>query len=197
MSIICFLMFFVGGVKLTHISAVILSTLPVVYFLIFNVSYRRNRVLAFLNPWEDPQGTGFQIIQSLVALGSGGIYGVGLGQGKQKLLYLPAAYTDFIFSIIGEELGFIGTTAIVILCILFLIEAMKISLKAKGTFGQMLSFGLISCLIVDAVLNMGVATSLFPTKGLPFPFISYGGSALVFNMMAVGLLLNISRVQDL
>ena len=191
--VICFTMFLVGGVKLTHLLSVILSSLPLMYISIFSVPYRRDRILAFLNPWKDPQGFGFQIIQSLVALGSGGFAGVGLGQGKQKLLYLPAAYTDFIFSIIGEELGFIGTASIVILFILFLILATSISLKAKDSFGQILSFGLISCLVIEAIINMGVVTNLFPTKGLPFPFISYGGTSLVFNMSYVGLILNIGK----
>ncbi|MCP4649241.1 MAG: putative lipid II flippase FtsW [PVC group bacterium] len=193
MSIIFFIMFFIGGVKLTHITALILSSLPCLYVLIFSVPYRRNRILAFLDPWKDPHGTGFQIIQSLVALGSGGISGVGLGHGKQKLLYLPAAYTDFIFSIIGEEMGFIGTATIVFLCIMFLFYATKISLKAKDSFGQFLSFGLLSGLIIEAIINMAVVTSIFPTKGLPFPFISYGGTSLVFNMIYVGLILNIGR----
>ena len=193
MFIICFFMFFVGGVKLTHIWTIILSAFPALYFLVFSVPYRKNRILAFLNPWEDPQGAGFQIIQSLVALGSGGMWGVGLGHGKQKLMYLPAAYTDFIFSIIGEELGFIGTSAIVVLCFWFLLETVKINLKAKDSFGQLLSFGLIACLIIEATINMGVATSLLPTKGLTFPFISYGGTSLVFNMIYVAIILNIGK----
>ncbi|MBU0634151.1 MAG: putative lipid II flippase FtsW [Candidatus Omnitrophica bacterium] len=188
-----FIMFFIAGIKITHMVSVFLSTLPILYVLIFSVPYRRNRILSFLNPWSDPQGTGFQIIQSLVALGSGGLCGAGLGQGKQKLLYLPASYTDFIFSIIGEELGFLGTTAIIILFVVFLIQATKISLKANDFFGQILSFGLISCLVIEAIVNMGVTTSLFPTKGLPFPFISYGGTSLIFNMVYVGIILNIGK----
>lgn len=165
---ICFIMFFIGGVKLTHMLSFILGSLPLIYVLVFSVPYRRRRILAFLNPWQDPKGTGFQIIQSLVALGSGGLLGLGLGQGKQKLLYLPAAYTDFIFSIVGEEVGFIGTAAIVVLFVLFLIEATKISLKAKDSFGQLLSFGLISCLVIEAIVNMGVVTSLFRPRGCRF-----------------------------
>ncbi|MBU4304267.1 MAG: putative lipid II flippase FtsW [Candidatus Omnitrophica bacterium] len=195
MVTICFIMFFIAGVKITYMISMFLAALPGVYLLIFNVPYRRDRILAFLDPWSDPLGIGFQIIQSLVALGSGGLFGVGLGQGKQKFLYLPAAYTDFIFSIIGEELGFIGTAAIVILLALFLIQATKISLKAKDSFGRLLAFGLVSCLLVEAIVNMGVVTSILPTKGLPFPFISYGGTSLVFNMMYVGLILNIGKNQ--
>ncbi|MCG2712367.1 MAG: putative lipid II flippase FtsW [Candidatus Omnitrophica bacterium] len=192
---ICFLMFFVAGVKLAHILSFVLGSLPLLYILIFSVPYRRKRILAFLDPWSDPQGTGFQIIQSLVAVGSGGFSGLGLGHGRQKLLYLPAAYTDFIFSIIGEELGFIGTSSIIMLLIYFLLQAAKISLKAKDSFGQLLSLGLISCLIIEAVVNMGVAISILPTKGLPFPFISYGGTSLVFNMIYVGLILNVGRAK--
>ncbi len=192
---ICFLMFFVAGVKLTHIFSFVLGSLPFLYILVFSVPYRRRRILAFLDPWSDPQGTGFQIIQSLVAVGSGGLTGLGLGHGRQKLLYLPAAYTDFIFSIIGEELGFIGTSGLVLLVIFLLVQATKISLKAKDSFGQLLSFGLISCLMIEAIINMGVAISIFPTKGLPFPFISYGGTSLVFNMIYVGLILNVGRVK--
>ncbi len=190
---VCFVMFFVAGIRLSHILSLILTALPAAYLLVFNVPYRRNRILAFLNPWRDPQGAGFQIIQSLVAFGSGGFFGAGLGQGKQKLLYLPAAYTDFVFSIIGEELGFLGAAAIVILFILFLIYATRISLKARTTFGRLFSFGLLSCLMFEAIVNMGVATSLLPTKGLPMPFLSYGGTSLIFNMINVGLILNIGR----
>jgi cell division protein FtsW len=190
MGSICFVMLFVGGVHLAHIISFMLLTLPGLYLLVFNVPYRRRRILAYIDPWADPQGTGFQIIQSLVALGSGGI-----GQGKQKLLYLPAAYTDFIFSIIGEELGFIGTAAIVILFAMFLVQATKICLQATDSFGQYLSFGLISCLVIEAIVNMGVVTSLLPTKGLPFPFISYGGTSLIFNMIYVGLILNVGRIR--
>ncbi|MFH1094484.1 MAG: putative lipid II flippase FtsW [Candidatus Omnitrophota bacterium] len=192
---ISLLMFFVAGVKLAHILSFVLGSLPVLYILILSVPYRRNRILSFLDPWSDPQGTGFQIIQSLVALGSGGFSGLGLGHGRQKLLYLPAAYTDFIFSIIGEELGFIGTASIIMLLIFFLLQATKISLKAKDSFGQFLSFGLLSCLIIEAIVNMGVAISILPTKGLPFPFISYGGTSLVFNMIYVGLILNVGRAK--
>jgi len=192
---ICFLMFFVAGVKLTHIFSFVLGSLPLLYILIFSVPYGRRRILAFIDPWSDPQGTGFQIIQSLVAVGSGGFAGLGLGGGRQKLLYLPAAYTDFIFSIIGEELGFIGTSSRILLIIFLLVQATKISLKAKDSFGQLLSFGLLSCLMIEAIVNMGVAISIFPTKGLPFPFISYGGTSLVFNMIFVGLILNVGRAK--
>jgi len=184
---------FVGGVRWTHMVTMGLAALPAFYLLIFNVPYRKARILSFLDPWSDPQGTGFQIIQSLVALGSGGITGVGLGQGKQKLLYLPAAYTDFVVSILGEELGFLGTACLVLLCVAFVWLGTRICLKARNPFAQYLGLGLFTGLMSEALVNLGVVTSLLPTKGLPFPFISYGGSSLVFNMIFVGLLLNVGR----
>lgn len=192
-TFVVFAMFFVAGMKLIYIVPIIISSLPVFYALIFNVAYRRKRVLAFLNPWEDPKGIGFQIIQSFIALGSGGLFGVGLGRSRQKLLYLPAAHTDFIFSIIGEELGFIGTVFILGLFVLFILCSAKIILSSPDRFGQLLGFGIISMLSLEALINIGVASGSIPTKGLPLPFISYGGSSLIFNLASVSLLLNISR----
>ena len=150
-------------------------------------------MMAFLNPWADPKGSGFQVIQSQVALGSGGIFGVGLGHSKQKLFYLPASHTDFIFSIIGEELGFLGTASVVILFILFVWEGMKVVMKTAGTFERMLSFGIVSMIALEAIINIGVTAGALPTKGLPLPFISYGGSGLIFHLAAVGLLLNVAK----
>ena len=151
-------------------------------------------VTAFLNPWADKRGVGFQIIQSFVALGSGGLIGVGLGQSRQKLFYLPASHTDFIFSIIGEELGFLGTASIIILFALFVWQGMKIVFKAIGTFEKTLSLGIVSLIAFEAIINIGVTAGAFPTKGLPLPFISYGGSGLIFHLMAIGLLLNVAKV---
>ncbi len=192
-TFVVFVMFFVAGMKLIYIVPMIISSLPVLYALIFNVAYRRKRILAFLNPWEDPKGIGFQIIQSFIALGSGGLFGVGLGKSRQKLLYLPAAHTDFIFSIIGEELGFIGTVFVLGLFILFILCSAKIILNSPDQFGQLLGLGIISMIALEALINIGVATGSIPTKGLPLPFISYGGSSLIFNLASVSLLLNISR----
>jgi len=190
------LMLFIAGARGRYILGLILVSLPVVYLLIFNVAYRRARILAFLNPWLDPKGTGFQIIQSQVALGSGGIFGVGLGHSKQKLFYLPAAHTDFIFSIIGEELGLLGTLGIIILFMLFIREGLKIIKNAPDKFGYFLALGLVLMISLRAVINICVSCGLFPTKGLPLPFISYGGSSFMFDMVSVGILINIARTGE-
>jgi len=189
-------MLFVAGVRLTYLFSLILASLPVLYLLIFSVPYRRMRILAFLNPWLDPRGSGFQIIQSQIALGSGHMFGVGLGQSKQKLFYLPAAHTDFIFSIIGEELGFIGTVGIILLFIFFIYLALRIIKRSTDTFGYFLGLGLTLMLAFKAVINIGVSCGVLPTKGLPLPFISYGGSSFVFDLVSVGILLNIARTGE-
>lgn len=196
MALVVILMLFIGGLRISHLVLVSLVSLPALAYLVFSVPYRRARILAFLNPWQDPKGTGFQIIQSQIALGSGGLFGVGLGQGKQKLFYLPAAHTDFIFSIIGEELGLFFTLAIVILFILFLMCSIKIIKNIKDRFGYFLAVGILSTICLKAIINIGVSIGFFPTKGLPLPFISYGGSSLVFDMIGVALLLNISRFTE-
>ncbi len=163
------------------------------YALLFRVAYRRKRMMMFLNPWADKRGAGFQIIQSFVALGSGGLIGVGLGQSRQKLFYLPASHTDFIFSIIGEELGFIGTASVVMLFGIFVWLGMKIVFKSAGTFERLMGLGIVSLVGIEAMINIGVTAGALPTKGLPLPFISYGGSGLVFHLMAIGLLFNIAK----
>ena len=150
-------------------------------------------MIAFLNPWADVRGSGFQLVQSYLALGLGGLWGVGLGQSKQKLFYLPAAHTDFVFSILGEELGLIGTAAVVILFMLFLWQGMKIALRSTEAFIKLLSLGIVTSITLSATVHIAVVCGAVPTKGLPLPFISYGGSSLVFNMIAVGLLLNSAR----
>ncbi|MGH7198757.1 MAG: FtsW/RodA/SpoVE family cell cycle protein, partial [Candidatus Omnitrophota bacterium] len=155
--------------------------------------YRRKRLLAFFHPWDDPRGVGFQIIQSFLALGSGGIFGVGLGRSQQKLFYLPESHTDFIFSIIGEELGFIGAGSVVLLFIVFVFAGMVIVFRSKSHFSQLLGLGLVCLIGLEAVINIGVSIGALPTKGLSLPFISYGGSALLANMVALGLLINISK----
>ena len=196
LGVVIFIMLFVAGTRLSHLAGVILLSLPVLYILIFSVPYRRTRIMTFLNPWLDPKGSGFQIVQSNIALGSGGFFGIGLGHSKQKLFYLPAAYTDFIFSIIGEELGLLGTLGICILFINLLIQGIKVSKNAHDMFGHYLSLGIIIMISLKAVINIGVATGFFPTKGLPLPFISYGGSSLIFDMVGIGLILNIARTGE-
>jgi len=190
------LMLYIAGVRGRHILTLILCSLPALYLLIFSVPYRRARVLAFLNPWLDPKGSGFQIIQSQVALGSGGFFGRGLGHSQQKLFYLPAAHTDFIFSIIGEELGLIGTLGVIFLFMLFIQQGLKIIKNSQDKFGYFLALGLILMISLKAIINIGVSCGVFPTKGLPLPFISYGGSSLIFDMVSLGILINIARTGD-
>ena len=193
---VVFMMLFVSGVRIRYLGSLLLASVPALYLLIFSVPYRRMRIMAFLNPWLDPKGSGFQIIQSQIAIGSGGIFGVGLGHSRQKLFYLPAAHTDFIFSIIGEELGLIGTIGVIILFIIFIQQALKIMKNAPDRFGYFLSMGLILMIVLKVAVNVGVSCGLLPTKGLPLPFISYGGSSFLFDMASVGILLNIARVGD-
>jgi cell division protein FtsW len=190
---ISFLMLFVAGVRFVHLIPIVLASLPMLYIFIFNVAYRKRRILAFLDPWKDPKGSGFQLIQSLIALGSGGLTGVGLGQSRQKLFYLPEAHTDFIFSIIGEELGFLASGFIVLSFFMIILLGFKIVMKSPDLFSYLLSFGITVMIGLQAIINIGVATGSVPTKGLPLPFISFGGSSLLLSMIGMGILLNISR----
>ncbi|MDD4953967.1 MAG: putative lipid II flippase FtsW [Candidatus Omnitrophica bacterium] len=191
-AVVC-IMLFVAGTNVSYLLSIVLASIPMLYILIFSVPYRRARILAFLNPWADPKGSGFQIIQSQIALGSGHLFGIGLGHSKQKLFYLPAAHTDFIFSIIGEEMGFIGALGVIILFMVLILRGLKIIKHSPDKFGYFLALGLICALSFKAIINIGVSCGILPTKGLPLPFISYGGTSLVFDMFALGLLLNISR----
>jgi len=188
-------MYFAAGIRMVYLLWVFILSVPALYFMICGTAYRMRRITAFLTPFKDPRGVGFQIVQSFIALGSGGILGVGLGKSQQKLFYLPAAHTDFIFSIIGEELGLIGALAIVLLFVLLILNGARIAFKASDLFGQFIALGIVSKIGFEAAVNIGVSIGCLPTKGLPLPFVSYGGSALVFNMVAIGLLLNIGRVR--
>ena len=185
-------MLFVSGVRLKHLFSLVLIALPSIWLLINKVGYRKRRILAFLDPWSDPQGYGFQIIQSLIALGSGGILGRGLGEGTQKLFYLPAPHTDFIFAILGEELGFLGGMAVIILFGAFIYSGARIARRAPDLFGSLLALGITTWIGLQAMINIGVATGTLPTKGIPLPFISFGGSSLIFSLIGVGVLLGIS-----
>jgi len=189
------IMLFVGGVRLKHVLGVGLTLVPAVYFIIMKTAYTSRRVEAFLNPWEHSQGKAFQIIQSFIAFGSGGIFGKGLGNGTQKLFYLPEAHTDFIFAIIGEEAGLMGATAVLLIFAFLIWKGIQIALRVDedDVFGKVLAVGIISWIGLQAFVNMSVVTGLVPTKGLTLPFISYGGSSLLVNMMAVGLLLNVAK----
>jgi cell division protein FtsW len=185
-------MLIVAGVRWLYIVPTVLMSLPVLYFLVMQVDYRRRRIMAFLDPWDDPFDTGFQIIQSLVAFGKGGVLGQGLGTGGQKLFYLPEAHTDFIFSVIGEELGLVGVIVVAALFLMVVMRGIRIALQCQDPFGRNLAFGLSVLLGLEAFVNLSVCMGLLPTKGLALPFISYGGTSLVASLIAVGILLNIS-----
>ena len=185
-------MLFIAGMRYQHIASLFAILIPPFVLLITTSSYRMKRISAFFDPWQDPTDKGLQIIQSWIAIGSGGFFGKGLGEGRQKLFYLPEAHTDFILSVIGEEMGFIGFLVIVV-CIYFLFRrGMHTALTAPDDFGRYLAFGITFLLSFQAVFNMCVVLGLVPTKGLALPFISYGGSSLICSLAAIGILLNIS-----
>jgi cell division protein FtsW len=187
-----FLLLFVGGASLFQIFSALLLFMPIVLWLISQADYRLKRWWAFLNPWEDPAGLGFQIIHSFMAIGSGGLFGVGLGNSKQKLFYLPEPHTDFILSIIAEELGLIGLTGVVVLFGVVIARGIKIALNAADLYSAYLAMGISSFMGLEVLINMGVVMGLLPTKGLTLPLISYGGSSLVMSLVGIGVLLNIS-----
>jgi len=188
---VAFTMLFAAGTRLSHIISMILLATPLLMYKLSR-GYHKGRMEAWTNPWSDPEGKGFQIIQSWLALGTGGVFGQGLGEGKQKLFYLPEAHTDFILSVIGEELGFLGVIVIIGMFFLLVQRAMRISVAAPDTFGRFLALGIAVLFGIEATVHMGVVTGLLPTKGLALPFISYGGSSLLISLFAVGILLNIS-----
>lgn len=196
MAFVTLVMLFIAGARLRHMAIIAVGGIVVVTYLIIKEPYRMARIIAFLDPWQDSQGIGFQLTQSQIALGSGGVFGVGLGHGQQKLFYLPAAHTDFILSIIGEELGMLGAFAVVGLFVLFIWYGTRIIRQTHDAFGYFMAIGIVTMLGLQAMVNVGVSIGAFPTKGLPLPFISYGGSALIFHLMAIGLLLNISKSGD-
>ncbi|PIE63186.1 MAG: putative lipid II flippase FtsW [Desulfobacter postgatei] len=191
MGMICWGMMFTAGVPLLHLLSPLPVVIPVVYFLVFKVDYRLKRILGFLNPWEDPLGIGFQLTNSLKAFGSGGLFGKGVGLSMQKMHFLPEPHTDFIFSIIGEELGLIGVTAILVLYGIILNTGTRIARQADTFFGAVAATGITLYLGLQVFINTGVALGLLPTKGLTLPFISYGGTSLIINMAAMGILMNI------
>jgi cell division protein FtsW len=184
---------FLAGVRLTHLLGIFVLVAPVIAALAWNRTYQRTRLLMFLNPWQDSKGSGYQLIQSLTAIGKGGLAGVGLGQGQQKLFYLPEPYSDFIFSTVGEELGFLGAVVIIGLFGILLWRGVLIAFHAPNLFGTLTAFGLTLLIGIQAIINLGVVTGLLPTKGLPLPFISHGGTSLIVCMASSGILLNISK----
>ncbi|KKM12274.1 stage V sporulation protein E [Clostridiales bacterium PH28_bin88] len=188
-----FVLLAAAGARVSHLALLALGGFASVGVLIAMASYRMKRILAFLNPQADPTGIGFQTIQSLLALGSGSLFGMGLGEGRQKLLYIPENHTDFIFAIVGEELGFIGVTVVIFLFFLLLWRGFRVGITAPDAYGCLLAVGLTTMITLQAIINMGVVSGSLPITGITLPLLSYGGSSLVFTLIGIGMLLNISR----
>lgn len=192
-AILSLIMLVVGGTRIIYIFFTAIASVPFIYKLLFEVSFRLDRLKAFLDPWKDPLGAGYHIIQSWIALGSGGLTGLGVGSSRQKLFFLPESSSDFIFTIIGEEFGFIGAMIIISLFVLLIWQGLKIIHAAKDIFGFFLGLGITVMFGLQAAINIAVVSGRMPTKGIPLPFISSGGSSLLFSMIGIGILVNIAR----
>jgi cell division protein FtsW len=190
---VTFALLFLGGGRMRHLAVLAATSLPLLALAVWLAPYRVQRIMTFVDPWSDPRGSGFQIIQSWLAIGSGGLLGRGIGESRQKLFYLPEAHTDFIFAILGEELGFVGAVAVVALFAILVWRGLRVALRAPDTFGAYLALGITMLIATQTLVNLGVVTGSLPTKGLPLPFISFGGSALLVTMLGTGVLLNISQ----
>ncbi|HEV7906322.1 MAG TPA: putative lipid II flippase FtsW [Pyrinomonadaceae bacterium] len=193
LGIICVTLLFAAGVRLLYLGAIGAVGLVGITFMIVLFPWRLGRVTAFLDPWADAQGTGFQVVQSLIAVGSGGTNGLGFAQGRQKMLFLPFAHSDFIFAVVGEELGLLGALTLVSVFGLFLWRGVRAVRRAPDRFGMLLGLGIVVGIVAQALFNISVVLSLVPTKGIPLPFISYGGSSMMLTLVSVGVLLNISQ----
>ncbi|PYQ96171.1 MAG: hypothetical protein DMF97_15785 [Acidobacteria bacterium] len=191
--LIASVMVFAAGLDYRYIAGAALAALPALYILVMGSAYRRRRMFSFLNPWEDPLGDGFQIIQSLIAVGTGGIWGKGLMNGVQKLFYLPEPHTDFIYSVIAEELGLAGASVVLVCFCVVTWRGLRVALRAPDTFGALLALGLTTMVAIQAFVNISVVLGMMPTKGIPLPFVSAGGSSLVINLVGMGILLNVSQ----
>jgi cell division protein FtsW len=191
-----FTLLFIAQYHLRHMLYTLLSVIPVGIILVLIKPYRLRRIITFLNPWKDPQGSGFQIIQSLIAIGSGGVGGLGIAQSKQKFFYLPMQHTDFIFSIIAEETGFVGCTFLIMLFIIFLYTGLQIALSLTNKFASLVTAGFVLLISFQTIINCAVATGLLPTKGIGLPFISYGNSALVAHLIMIGIIIVFVREEQ-
>jgi cell division protein FtsW len=187
------LMVFAAGLNYRYLVGTALLAIPGLYIVLISASYRKRRLLAFLDPWADPLGDGFQVIQSMIAVGTGHVFGKGLMGGVQKLFYLPEPHTDFIYAVISEELGLIGATAVLICFCVIAWRGARIALRAEDTFGSFVALGLTGMIAVQALVNISVVLGLLPTKGIPLPLVSAGGSSLLINLLGMGVLLNISQ----
>lgn len=192
-AILSLIMLIVGGTRIIFVCFTAIAFAPFIHKMLFEVSYRKERLMAFLDPWKDPSGTGYHIIQSWIALGSGGLTGLGIGGSKQKLFFLPESSSDFIFTILGEEFGFLGVIAIITLFVLLLWQGLRIVHRARDVFGFFLGLGITVMFGLQAIINIAVVSGIVPTKGIPLPFLSSGGSSLLFSMMGVGILVNVAR----
>ncbi len=188
-------MLFVGGVRISHLIMSLVLIIPMAYFFMISADYRSKRIMSFLNPWKYSADDGYQVVHSLMAFGTGGIWGTGIGKGYQKLFYLPEPHTDFIFSVIGEELGLLGVLIILGLYILIFWRGIFIARNCKDSFGSFVAIGLTTAIGLQICINMGVALGLLPTKGLTLPFLSYGGTSLLLNMASIGILMNIGKAK--
>jgi cell division protein FtsW len=193
LALIAAVMVFAAGLGYAQIAGAALALVPAVFLLVASSAYRRRRVLTFLDPWADPLGDGFQIIQSLIAVGTGGLIGRGFMNGVQKLFYLPEAHTDFIYSVIAEELGLLGATGVLACFCVIAWRGLRIALRAPDAFGALVALGITTMIVVQALVNISVTLGLLPTKGIPLPFVSAGGSSLLVNLLGMGVLLNISQ----
>jgi cell division protein FtsW len=191
--LIAAVMVFAAGLNYRYVVGAFLLGLPAIYLVVMGSAYRRRRTLAFLNPWDDPLGDGFQVIQSLIAVGTGGVWGRGVMNGVQKLFYLPEPHTDFIYSVISEELGLVGATAVILCFSVITWRGMRAALRAPDSFGAFLAVGLTTMIAVQALVNISVVLGLLPTKGTPLPFVSFGGSSMLVNLIGTGILLNVSQ----
>ena len=193
LTLLLFGLLFLGGTRIPHLLGMGMVLLAVAYTLIMQSDYRRRRMLNFLDAWQDPTDAGFQLTQSFVALGNGGLFGVGLGEGRQKLFFLPEAHADFVLALVGEELGFVGTGLLIGLFAVLIVKGFKIAGQAPDAFGRHLAGGVTLLVGIQVLINMSVVSGLLPTKGLTLPFVSYGGSSLIMSLVAMGILLSISR----
>ncbi|MDB5027075.1 MAG: hypothetical protein JWO66_764 [Candidatus Eremiobacteraeota bacterium] len=188
-----FAVLFTAGARFEHLIMCMLVMLPAAAIAIGSSAYKRARIFAFLDPWKDAQNSGYHTVQSLLALGSGGIVGLGLGASRQKYFYLPEAYTDYIFAVLGEELGLLGCIAVIALFVLFAIRAVSLAIKAPDRFGMLLAMGCMFMIVIQALINIGVVSSSWPVTGVPLPFISFGGTSMIVSLIAVALIANVGR----
>jgi len=195
-TVVGFLMLFVAGVRFQHLLAAAILCLPFLFQVAISAQYRLSRLKTFLDPWADPFNAGFQVVQSLVAFGCGGVWGEGIGKGIQKLFYLPQPHTDFVFAVVGEELGLVGVVVLIFLFFALVTRGLMVAIRSKDEFQKYLAFGIASLIGLQATVNMAVSMGMLPTKGLPLPLVSVGGTSLIMNLAGLGILMAIARSAD-